>query len=260
MSRVTDRLDNKQIVELAKQQYENRQQTSKFPANIITLPSNGNVYTETSALRSGKVEMRHMTAYDEDILSNSSYIKEGVIFDKLLEALIITADVNINDLTAGDKEWLIISARILGYGVEYDVVVTNPQTNKPTTGKMDLSKLKHKVFDEISDENGCFNYTVPITNDVIKFKYLSSYDSFQVNSEKLTSSFLKLSIQSVNGNDAPQEIEDYLKYDFKAIDSRKFKKHIIETAPSIDYNIKVIGADGDTIDATFQFNADLFWF
>ena len=175
MSKVTDRLDNKQIVELAKQQYENQKQTSKFPANIITLPSNGNVYAETSALRSGKVEMRHMTAYDEDILSNSSYIKEGVIFDKLLEALIITADVNIN-------------------------------------------------------------------------------------SEKLTSSFLKLSIQSVNGNDAPQEIEDYLKYDFKAIDSRKFKKHIIETAPSIDYNIKVIGADGDTIDATFQFNADLFWF
>ena len=131
MSRVTDRLDNKQIVELAKQQYENRQQTSKFPANIITLPSNGNVYAETSILRTGKVEMRHMTAYDEDILSNSSYIKEGVIFDKLLEALIITSNVNINELTAGDKEWLIISARILGYGVEYDVVVTNPQTNKP---------------------------------------------------------------------------------------------------------------------------------
>ena len=69
MSRVTDRLDNKQIVELAKQQYENQKQTSKFPANIIILPSNGNVYAETSALRSGKVEMRHMTAYDEDILS-----------------------------------------------------------------------------------------------------------------------------------------------------------------------------------------------
>jgi len=89
MSKVTDRLDNKQIVELAKKQYEQEKQNSKFPANIITLPSQGKVYEETSALKSGKIEMRHMTAYDEDILSNSSYISEGVIFDKLLEALIV---------------------------------------------------------------------------------------------------------------------------------------------------------------------------
>ena len=155
---------------------------------------------------------------------------------------------------------MIISARILGYGVEYEVVVTNPETKEPTTGTMDLSKLNHKLFDLVSDENGYFDYTISNTKDVIKFKYLNSIDQFNINSEKLTSSFLKVSIQSVNGKTSPQEIEDYLKYDFKAIDSRKFKKHIIETAPSIDYNIKVIGADGDTIDATFQFNANLFWF
>ena len=260
MSKVTDRLDNKQIVELAKQQYESQKQTSKFPSNIITLPSNGNVYAETSILRTGKVEMRHMTAYDEDILSNSSYIKEGVIFDKLLEALIITANVNINELTSGDKEWLIISARILGYGVEYEVVVTNPETKEPTTGTMDLSKLNHKLFDLVSDENGYFDYTISNTKDVIKFKYLNSIDQFNINSEKLTSSFLKVSIQSVNGKTSPHEIDDYLKYDFKAIDSRKFKKYITDTAPGINYNTTVIGADGDTIDATFQFNANLFWF
>jgi len=260
MSKVTNRLDNKQIVELAKQQYESQKQSSKFPANIINIPSQGKVYAETSVLRSGKVEMRHMTAYDEDILSNSSYIKEGVIFDKLLEALIVTPNININELTVGDKEWLIISARILGYGVEYEVTITDPTTKENKRGIIDLSKLKHKTFNLDSDENGCFDYTVPNTTDVIKFKYLSSSDNFKVNSEKLTSSFLKLSIQSINEKTSKQEIEDYLKYEFKAIDSRKFKKYIIDTAPSIDYNVKVIGANGDTIDATFQFNADLFWF
>lgn len=260
MSRVTDRLDNKQIVELAKQQYESKKQSSKFPANIINIPSQGNVYAETSVLRSGKVEMRHMTAYDEDILSNSSYIKEGVIFDKLLEALIVTPNINVNELTVGDKEWLIISARILGYGVEYEVITTDPKTKENISGTIDLSKIKHKTFNLDSDENGYFDYTVPNTTDVIKFKYLSSSDNFKVNSEKLTSSFLNLSIQSINEKTSKQEIEDYLKYEFKAIDSRKFKKYIIDTAPSIDYNIKVTGANGDTIDATFQFNADLFWF
>ena len=260
MSKVTNRLDNSEIVELAKKKYESQKQSSKFPANIINLPSAGKVYPKTSALHSGKIEMRHMTAYDEDILSNNSYIKEGVIFDKLLEALIVTPNLDITELIAGDKEWLIISARILGYGTEYPVTIKDPKKDENISATIDLSKIKHKNFDLIPDDNGYFDYIVPSTNDVIKFKYLGSADSFKIESDKLTSTFLKMSIQSVNGKTSESEIDDYLKYDFKAIDSRKFKSYIVDSVPSIDYNTKAIGANGDTIDATFQFNADLFWF
>ena len=260
MSKVTDRLDNKQIVELAKKQYEQEKQNSKFPANIITLPSHGKVYEETSALKSGKIEMRHMTAYDEDILSNSSYISEGVIFDKLLEALIVTPGVDISELVIGDKEWLLISARILGYGNEYPVSIIDSKTGKPISATMDLSKLKSRQFDKASDDAGCFEYIVPSNNDVIKFKYLSATDASKVADESINSTFLKMSIHAINGDTDVNTIEDYLKYELRAMDSRKLRKYIVESAPGINYETEAVDDKGATHSATFQFKLDLFWF
>ena len=260
MSKVTDRLDNKQIVELAKKQYEQEKQNSKFPANIITLPSHGKVYEETSALKSGKIEMRHMTAYDEDILSNSSYISEGVIFDKLLEALIVTPGVDISELVIGDKEWLLISARILGYGNEYPVSIIDSKTGKPISATMDLSKLKSREFDKASDDAGCFEYVVSSNNDVIKFKYLSAADASKVADESINSTFLKMSIHAINGDTDVNTIEDYLKYELRAMDSRKLRKYIVESAPGINYETEAVDDKGATHSATFQFKLDLFWF
>jgi hypothetical protein len=260
MSKVTDRLDNKQIVELAKKQYEQEKQNSKFPANIITLPSHGKVYEETSALKSGKIEMRHMTAYDEDILSNSSYISEGVIFDKLLEALIVTPGVDISELVIGDKEWLLISARILGYGNEYPVSIIDSKTGKPVSAILDLSKLKSREFDKASDDAGCFEYIVPSNNDVIKYKYLSATDANKIDEQSINSTFLKMSIHAINGDTDVNTIEDYLKYELRAMDSRKLRKYIVESAPGINYETEAVDDKGATHSATFQFKLDLFWF
>jgi hypothetical protein len=260
MSKVTDRLDNKQIVELAKKQYEQEKQNSKFPANIITLPSHGKVYEETSALKSGKIEMRHMTAYDEDILSNSSYISEGVIFDKLLEALIVTPGVDISELVIGDKEWLLISARILGYGNEYPVSIIDSKTDKPVSAILDLSKLKSREFDKASDDAGCFEYIVPSNNDVIKYKYLSATDANKIDEQSINSTFLKMSIHAINGDTDVNTIEDYLKYELRAMDSRKLRKYIVESAPGINYETEAVDDKGATHSATFQFKLDLFWF
>ena len=260
MSKVTDRLDNKQIVELAKKQYEQEKQNSKFPANIITLPSHGKVYEETSALKSGKIEMRHMTAYDEDILSKSSYISEGVIFDKLLEALIVTPGVDISELVIGDKEWLLISARILGYGNEYPVSIIDSKTGKPVSAILDLSKLKSREFDKASDDAGCFEYIVPSNNDVIKYKYLSATDANKIDEQSINSTFLKMSIHAINGDTDVNTIEDYLKYELRAMDSRKLRKYIVESAPGINYETEAVDDKGATHSATFQFKLDLFWF
>jgi len=260
MSKVTDRLDNKQIIELAKQQYEQNKKTSKFPANIINLPSQGNVYEKSSPLRNGQIEMRHMTAYDEDILSNSSYINEGVVFDKLLEALIITPGIHPNDFVAGDKEWAIISARILGYGTEYPVQVTDTKDNTLISAIQDLSKLKSKPFTIIDDGNGLFDYKITTTGDIIKFKYLSVRDIDTLDNDKLNSSFLKHVIYQVNDITSPIEIEEYLQYTLRASESRKLRKYIMDTAPGIDYNTTAVSEDGSTHNAVFQFDADLFWF
>jgi hypothetical protein len=89
-----------------------------FPTEIIELPSKGLVYPKGNPLSSGKVEMKYMTAKEEDILTNQSYIQEGTVLDKLLQSLIISK-INYNDLIVGDKNALLVASRILGYGKDY---------------------------------------------------------------------------------------------------------------------------------------------
>jgi hypothetical protein len=91
----------------------------KFPTEEIELPSKGLVYPNDNPLSSGKVEMKYMTAKEEDILTNQAYIRKGTVLDKLLKSLIIDKKINIDDLIVGDKNSLLIASRILGYGKEY---------------------------------------------------------------------------------------------------------------------------------------------
>jgi hypothetical protein len=102
MNNVTSTIQDRSIIELAKQNYE-KQQRNKFPSIVVDLPSKGLIYPESSPLRSGTIEMRYMTAYDEDILTNSTYIKNGIIFDKLLESLITTSNINVDDISPIDR-------------------------------------------------------------------------------------------------------------------------------------------------------------
>jgi hypothetical protein len=145
MTQLTNRLNNQNIVELAKKQYES-QQRSKLPTIIVDLPSKGKVYPEDHPLRSGQIEMRYMTAYDEDILTNASYIQNGVVFDKLLESVVMTP-VKISDIKIVDKDALIINSRILAYGNDYPVIVMDPKSNKPLERVVNLALLKNKSFD-----------------------------------------------------------------------------------------------------------------
>ena len=140
MAKLTDRYENQNLINLAKDKYEQKQK-STIPSEIVTLTSQGKVYPENSPLSSGKIEMRYMTAYDEDILTNSSYISEGVVLDKLIDSLIIT-DVNYNDIAQVDKDGLVLNARILSYGSEYPVTVTDPKTKKQIKQTVDLSKIQ----------------------------------------------------------------------------------------------------------------------
>ena len=89
-----------------------------FPTETIELPSKGLIYPEDNPLSSGKIEMKYMTAKEEDILSNQSYIKDGTVIDKLLQSLIVTK-INYKDLIVGDKNAILIASRILGYCAEY---------------------------------------------------------------------------------------------------------------------------------------------
>ena len=258
MTKVTDRLDSQNLINLARQQYEQKQRT-RIPPVIVKLPSGGAVYPKTSPLSAGTVEMRHMTAYDEDILTNSTYIATNTVFDKLLESLIVTPGVSADDIIPADREGLIVSARIFGYGKSYPVSVTDPKTKKEIDRTVDLSTLQFRTFTLVADENGEFEYAVDAQTK-LKFKYLTSGESKQIQEDRSISQLMELCITEVNGTRDKTFITDFIKYELTAGAGREFREYMINNIPGLNYNVEFEGDDGSTFTAGFQLGSDLLWF
>jgi hypothetical protein len=215
---------------------------NKFPSEIVDLPSKGLLYSEDSPLKSGTVEMKYMTAKEEDILTNQNYIEKGVVIDKLLQALIVTEGVDYNQLLIGDKNALLIAARILGYGKDYEF---NFGDTKET---IDLTLLDSKKIDESLFSSGIneFKFTAPATNRELTFKLLSHGDEIKINQEvkglqKINkevspelSTRLKHMLLSVDGETDRNTVRKFVDNEFLAIDSRAFRKHIEKISPDMD--------------------------
>lgn len=215
---------------------------NKFPTEVVDLPSKGLLYPEDSPLRSGTIEMKYMTAKEEDILTNQNYIEKGVVIDKLLQSLIVDKDINYNELLIGDKNALLVAARILGYGADYEFTYLGEKV------KVDLTTIENKPFDEKLVEEGKneFKFTLPTTKNEITFKLLSHGDEKKVDQEvkglkKINkdaspelSTRLKHIITSVDGNGDSVHIRKFVDNQFLARDSRAFRKYLAEIQPDID--------------------------
>ena len=218
------------------------EKSNKFPSEIVELPSKGLLYSEDSPLASGKLEMKYMTAKEEDILTNQNYIERGVVIDKLLQALIVDKDINYNDLLIGDKNALLVAARVLGYGKDYEFNYGD------TKEVIDLSKLDNKEVDykALTGGKNEFNFTLPTTGDEITFKLLTHGDESKIQREitglrKVNkdaspdlSTRLKYMIIAVNGNGDTKTIREFVDNQFLARDSREFRKHVEKISPDVD--------------------------
>ena len=213
----------------------------KFPTEEVELPSKGLLYPEDSPLSSGKVEIKYMTAKEEDILTNQNYIQKGIVLDKLLESVVISK-INLDDLIIGDKNAVLIATRILGYGKEYSFSYGGEQL------EIDLSQLENKNFDESSITKGVneFLYTLPSTSTDITFKLLTGKDEKKIdreleglkkinkNASPELSTRLKYTITSVNGDTDSKTIREFVDNALLARDSRAFREHIRSIQPDVD--------------------------
>jgi len=215
------------------------EQKFDFPTEVIELPSKGLLYPEENPLSSGKIEMKYMTAKEEDILTNQSYIQKGVVLDKLLQALIVSK-INYNDLIIGDKNAIMVAARILGYGKDYTFEYEGQEYT------VDLSQLDNKPFDHSNKGVNEFIYTLPSTNVNITYKILTHGDEQKIQTEldglkKINknaspelSTRLKYIITSVNGDREAKTIREFVDKHLLARDSRELRKHIREIQPDVD--------------------------
>jgi hypothetical protein len=242
---------------------ENQVTKPKFPTEIVELPSKGLLYPKDSPLSSGQIEMKYMTAREEDILTNQNYIQQGTVLDKLLESLIVSK-VSLKDILIGDKNAILIASRILGYGQDYEFEAKGKIYN------VDLTTLKDKELPSDVDytKGNQFYYTLPASGVEVGFKLLTHGDEAAIESElkglkKLypnggvpeLSTRLKYLITSVGGNTDKKIIREFIDNELLARDSRSLRQEIKRISPDIDLTIQGDGGE----DITLPISLNFFW-
>ena len=234
---------------------------NKFPTEIVELPSKGLIYPVDHPLHSGKVEMKYMTAKEEDILTNQNYIQKGVVLDKLLEALTMNK-FPLKDMITGDKNALIVASRILGYGKDYSFTYDSKEYT------VDLTSIDNKPFDtSLLTPKGTFKFTLPISQTEVEFKLLTAKDEELIDQEiqgfkKLNKEFsseittrLKYQLTTVDGSQDKNVIKEFVEFNLLAADSRALRLYIKEVAP--DVNLSFITDGGEEV--AIPINLNFFW-
>ena len=236
----------------------------QFPTEVVELPSKGLLYPKESPLSSGTIEMKYMTAKEEDILTNVNFIASGVVIDKLLKSLIVS-DIDYNDLLIGDKNAILVAARVLGYGKEYTINYLG-QPFDVDLSQLDSKPLLDNLFEEGKNE---FKFTLPTTDTEIKFKLLTHSDEKKIeeeleglrkidkeNNPELTTRF-KHMILEVDGESNPSKIRKFVDNYFLAKDSRVFRAYVSSIQPDID--LTVYPPNGPEGGVQVPIGIDFFW-
>ena len=252
---------------------EQQQTTQQFPSEEVTLPSKGLLYPEGHPLKSGIIEMKYMTAKEEDILTNTNYINNGTVIDKLLKSLIVSP-IDFNDLLIGDKNAVLVASRILGYGQEYSFKYKNPNTGEEEEVTVDLTEADDKILDEslIIDGRNEFAFELPVSKIPVTFKLLTHGDELKITNElkglkKISktntadlTTRMKHIITSVNGDRDIKTIRSFVDGNFLARDARALRAYVAEVMPDIDLTFDLTFEDGASAEGvTIPIGTTFFW-
>jgi len=238
----------------------------KIPTETVDLPSKGLLYPKDSPLAEGKIELKYMTAKEEDILTNQNYIRQGTVIDKLLQSLIVTK-INYNDLLVGDKNAIMVASRILSYGANYNFNYDGVEQ------EIDLSSIENKPLSKEVEqtESNNFTFTLPHSENVVTFKLLTHGDEGKIENEvkglkKLNKDQtpdvtvrLAYMITSINGSEDRKDIREFVNNYFLAKDAREFRKYYGSISPDVDLNVTLINSNGDEEDTDLPIGINFFW-
>ena len=221
---------------------------SIVPTEIIELPSKGFFYPEGHPLANGTIELKYMTAKEEDILSSQSLIKQGVVIDKLLQSLIVTK-VKYDDLLTMDKNAVFLAARVLAYGKDYEVEVTCPSCGVKSSHVVDLQQFDTKQIDWSMFTKGqtTHKFVLPVGKQELTLKFLTHGDEKLIEDQlkgakklsKITgidpelTTRLKYLIVAVDGDDNKINISKFVD-NMLSRDSLALRTHLKQCTPDID--------------------------
>jgi hypothetical protein len=242
--------------------------TFEFPTQIISLPSEGKCYSTSNPLSEGTLEIKYMTAKEEDILSSQNLIRKGVVLDKLLESVVVQIGVNPDDLVIGDKNAVFLATRVLGYGPDYEVEVTDPFSGERQKVTIDLSEIQTKDIDlSILNAENRYELELPLSKKKITFKLLTHKDEKDINAEiqaleRLSknkemasdvSTRLKYMITSVDGDTDRGNINKFAK-NMLAKDTRAFREYVKTISPDLNLKydfVSEITGESEALDIPF---------
>jgi hypothetical protein len=281
---LNDDYENENVVEQLRKQHEIKElKNYQFPTEIIELPSKGLIYPKDNPLSSGKVEMKYMTAKEEDILTTQSYIRDGSVLDRLFQSLIISngegLPIKYVDLVTGDKNAIMIAARILGYGKDYEVEITDPFSGKKQKDVIDLTQFENKQYDgssQVELHRNEFEFTLPRSQRVVTFMAMTEskerkvkYDVEELTkanrkikdetSRELTTR-LKTMILSVDGESDRKLISHFVDNELFAVDSKALRGYIAEVIPDIDLTYEFVSEEtGERREIGLPLDITFFW-
>ena len=249
------------------------QEKFKVPTETIELPSKGmGLYPEDNELSKGEVELSYMTAKHEDILTNINLLRKGTAVETVLKSL-IKSPINYDDLVMGDRNALLIAARILAYGSEYEMDYTDPETGDIEKHTYNLSDLEHKKIDKslLTGKNE-FSFELPHTGNTVTFKIMSISDDNKMEEEfeglkkalgvepgRLTLR-LKHQITSVNGDYSTKTIRDFIDGGYLlSKDSLELRKYIAKVTPDVNTSISFTAKSGQEVTMQLPMTAEFFF-
>jgi len=235
-----------EMINTTKVQMQTAPKQNDFPTETIELPSQGLVYPEGHPLRKGTIEIKYMTAREEDILASQNLIKKGIVLDKLFESVVVEPGVNPNDIYIGDKNAILITSRILAFGPEYVAKIIDPFDSEEVEVSIDLTTVKIKEIDEsiLSRENE-YSFTLPISKSSFKVKLLTHGDEQSINrdieasqktlktSNEITARYRRIIIE-VDGNRELGHISNFVSNRLLAGDSKALRKEMAKITPDLD--------------------------
>ena len=238
-----------------------------FPSEKVTLPSKGLLYPKSSPLSKGVIEMKYMTAREEDILTNQNYIQKGIVIDELLKSLIVTPNIDYKELLVGDKNAIMVAARILGYGADYTFTYNNEEHT------LNLTEIEDKPFDEklVVDGKNEFHFTLSASKVEVTFKLLTHGDEKALENElkglrKLNkkaspdvSTRMKHMITSINGDSERKTIREFVDTTLLARDARELRNHAADIQPDVDLSFDYEDIRGDLQRVDIPIEVSFFW-
>jgi hypothetical protein len=258
-------------------QDENSSFSFVVPTEFVELPTGGKYYPEGHPLHNqDSIEIRQMTAKEEDMLTSQTLLKKGVALERVLKSLIVDKRLKPDHLYVADKNALIIATRVSGYGSDYHTSVGCPACGESQKYLFNLNNVQIYNGEDaaelgvVDNQDGTFNLTLPKTQVNVKFRLLTGHDERLLvdgmekdkkakSHERTVTRQIAYMVLEVNGDPSPEAI-GYFVDNIPALDARHLRLAYKAASPNIDLTQNFACSDcGHEQDMEVPLNADFFW-